>query len=268
MTWLDLHGSGVTVSPSPLETDRFGVSVARVVVGLDTAWDPALADALAAACARDEDVLVVRWGSGLVRCGAVLAASGRDVIPADTLVYWEVATDRLAAAGRGSADDLAVRRDTTDPATLDRLVAGVFGGYVNHYTANPLLAPDLALAGYVEWVRRTAENDPDGVAVLAHAEESIGVATWFVDPGGDFLEILLAGLVPEARGHGWYAALLAEVGRVATGLGVRRVVISTQAANVAVQRAWVSAGFKPFASVTTAHAVRRGLLAGSATTRD
>jgi GNAT superfamily N-acetyltransferase len=268
VTWLDLHGSGVTVSPSPLETDRFGVSVARVVVGLDATWDDSLAAALAHACARDEDVLVVRWASGLVRCGAALAASGRDVIPADTLVYWEVATDRLADAGRGLADDLRVRRGTSHPAALDRLVAGVFGGYVNHYTANPLLAPDLALAGYVDWVRRTAEDDPDGVAVLAHGEEDVGLATWFVDPGGDFVEILLAGLVPEARGHGWYAALLAEAGRVATDLGVRRVVISTQAANVAVQRAWVSAGFRPFATVTTAHAVRRGLLTGSRAVRD
>jgi hypothetical protein len=268
VTWLDLHGSGVTVSPSPLETDRFGVTVARVVVGLDAAWDESLAAALTAACARDEDVLVARWESGLVRCGAALAAAGRDVIPADTLVYWEVPSDRLAGAGQGLADDLRVRRDPTDPADLDRLVAAVFGGYVNHYSANPLLAPDLALAGYVDWVRRTAQNDPDGLGVLTRGDESVGVATWFVDPAGDFVEILLAGLVPAARGHGWYAVLLAEVGRVATGLDVPRVVISTQAANVAVQRAWVSAGFKPFASVTTAHAVRRGLLAGRRTIRD
>jgi len=146
---------------------------------------------------------------------------------------------------------------------FDRLVARVFDGYVNHYTANPLLEPDLALEGYVDWVRRTAQANPDSLGVLAHGERSVGVATWFVDPGGEVVEILLAGLVPEARGHGWYAALLAEVGRVATGLDVPRVVISTQAANVAVQRAWVSAGFKPLAAVTTAHAVRRGLLPGS-----
>ncbi len=88
------------------------------------------------------------------------------------------------------------------------------------------------------------------------------MATWFVDPAGDFVEILLAGLVPEARRRGWYGLLLAEVGRVASGAGSARVVISTQGANVSVQRAWVRAGFAPFASVTTAHAVRRGLLPG------
>jgi len=263
VTWLDLHGNAVTVSPSPLETDRFGVSMARVVVGLDAVWDQRLEAAFTAAIARDEDVLVVRWASGLAECGAALAAAGRDVVPADTLVYWEVAADRLAVVGRDLADDLRVRRATIDPDDLDRLVARVFDGYVNHYTANPLLEPDLALEGYVDWVRRTAQADPDSLGVLAHGERSVGVATWFVDPGGEVVEILLAGLVPGARGHGWYAALLAEVGRVATELDVPRVVISTQAANVAVQRAWVSAGFKPLAAVTTAHAVRRGLLPGS-----
>jgi hypothetical protein len=268
VTWLDLHGGGVTVSPSPVETERFGVSIARVMVGLDAAWDDAVADALAEACARDEDVLVVRWGSGLVQCGAALAASGRAVIPADTLVYWEVATDVLVEADRGLSDELHVRRGVVAPADLDRIVAQVFGGYVNHYSANPLLAPDLALEGYVDWVRRTARDDPDTIGVLERANESVGVATWFVDPAGDHVEILLAGLVPEARRHGWYAGLLGEVGRVAAGLGIPRVVISTQAANLAVQRAWVAAGFRPFAAVTTAHAVRRGLLAESPTGRD
>jgi GNAT superfamily N-acetyltransferase len=263
VTWLDLHGRDVTVTPSPLESDRFGVSIARVVVGLDAVWDDSVAGALTAACARDEDVLVVRWASGLVQCGAALAASGRDLIPADTLVYWEVATDRLSRADSGLPDDLRVRRDPTAPADLDGLVSDVFGGYVNHYTANPLLEPDLALAGYVDWVRRTALDDPGSLAVLMHGDESVGVATWFVDPVGGFVEILLAGLVPGGRGHGWYGALLAEVGRVAAGVGVPRVVISTQAANVAVQRAWVKAGFRPFAAVTTAHAVRGGLLAES-----
>jgi GNAT superfamily N-acetyltransferase len=268
VTWLDLHGRGVTVSPSPLETERFGVSLARVVVGADTVWDDALGAALLAACARDEDVLVARWPSGLVHCCAALAASGRDVLPADTLGYWDISTDRLADAEDGLPADLRVRRGAVPSADLDRVVAEVFGGYVNHYTANPLFSRDLALAGYVDWVRRSASHDADAIAVLEQGTEGVGVATWFVDPAGDFVEILLAGLVPRARRHGWYAALLGEVGRVASGLGVPRVVISTQTANIAVQRAWATAGFKPFAAVTTAHAVRRGLLAETLGSRD
>ena len=204
---------------------------------------------------------MVRWASGLVQCGAALAASGRDVLPADTLLYWEVATDLLVEADRGLAGELEVRRGAPAPADLDRVVARVFGGYVNHYTANPLLDRDLALAGYVDWVRRTADTDPDDLGLLVHGTENVGVGTWFVDPAGDFVEILLAGLVPEARGHGWYAQHHVE-------LGVPRVVISTQAANLAVQRAWVTAGFRPFAAVTTAHAVRAGLLAESLASRD
>ena len=262
MTWLDLLGRGVTASPSPVESGRFGVSMARVVVGQEAVWDDALRDDLVAACARDEDVLVVRWPSRLVECGAVLAACGRDVVPADTLVYWEAPAAMLAKSGPELANELQVRRGGATPPDLDDLVGRAFAGYVNHYTANPLLRRDLVVEGYVDWVRRTVRSDPGRLAVLAHHQRSVGMATWFVDPAGDFVEILLAGLVPEARRRGWYGLLLAEVGRVASGAGSARVVISTQGANVSVQRAWVRAGFAPFASVTTAHAVRRGLLPG------
>jgi hypothetical protein len=262
VTWLDLLGAGVTASPSPVESGRFAVSMARVVVGQEAAWDDALRDDLVAACARDEDVLVVRWPSRLVECGAVLAASGRDVVPADTLLYWEAPAAMLAESGQQLADAPQVRRGGAKPPDLDDLVERVFAGYVNHYTANPLLRRDLVVEGYVDWVRRTVRSEPDSLAVLVHDEQSVGVATWFVDPAGDFVEILLAGLVPEARRRGWYGLLLAEVGRVASRAGSARVVISTQGSNVSVQRAWVRAGFVPFASVTTAHAVRRGLFPG------
>jgi GNAT superfamily N-acetyltransferase len=260
VTWLDLLGAGVTAAPSPVESDRFGMSMARVVVGQEAVWDDALHDDLVVACARDEDVLVVRWPSRLVECGAVLATSGRDVVPADTLVYWEAPSAMLAESGQEPADAPQVRRGVAAPPDLDDLVERVFAGYINHYTANPLLGRDLVLEGYVDWVRRTVRRDPGTLAVLVQHEQSVGVATWFVDPAGDFVEILLAGLVPEARRRGWYALLLAEVGRAAAGVGSARVVISTQGSNVSVQRAWVRAGFVPFASVTTAHAVRRGLL--------
>ena len=38
--------------------------------------------------------------------------------------------------------------------------------------------------------------------------------------------------------------------------GLPRVIISTQVSNVRVQRAWVRAGMKPFAAVTTLHVAR------------
>ncbi len=260
MTWRDLQGRAVTTSPSPVETERFGVSIARVVVGVDAAWDDAVDGALTTACAREEDVLVVRWPSTLVQCGAALATSKRDILPADTLMYWKVAAEQLIEADRSLPGELRIRRGASARDNLDTVVARTFGGYINHYSANPLLGRDLALEGYVHWVLRTAHDDPDCFVVAVYKEEEVGVATWCVDPAGDHVEILLAGLVPEVRGRGWYSRLLGEVGRAASGLGVPRVVISTQASNLAVQRAWVAAGFKPFAAVTTAHAVRRGLL--------
>ena len=171
--------------------------MARVVVGLDAVWDDAVAErAHRRVCprrGRPRRALGVRARPVRGR------ARGVGARPSSRRTPWCTGrSPRTSSAGPTavSPDDLRVRRDPTAPADLDGLVADVFGGYVNHYTANPLLEPDLALAGYVDWVRRTALDDPGSLAVLMHGDESVGVATWFVDPAGGFVEILLAGLVP------------------------------------------------------------------------
>lgn len=256
MSWAGLAGTGVTLSDSPYETNRFGRTFARVVVGHDA--DESVADELAELIAgSDADIIVVRYPAALARLGAVLARSGRGVLPADTLVYWEVP----AAGGDEVADPHLTTSvdDTLSEATaavLRQVVEASFAGYGNHYTANPDLAPELALAGYLEWAERAYATDPRNVVLLRHGAEVIGAATLSQD--GDDLEIELAGLTPAAQGHGWYGALLTAVRAEAVHRGLGRVIISTQAANVRVQRAWARAGFKPFGAVNTCHLISVG----------
>ena len=259
MSWPDLQGNCVVVSPSPVESDRFGHTMARVVVGQQAVWDDGLGRRLAAVAERDEEILVARWPVAMAECGAALAAR-RDVIPADTLIYWEVPSTDLAASAANMPAGMDVQGAEHVPvAVLADVVGRAFAGYVNHYAANPLLDPELALEGYVDWVRRTVEKSPGSAAVLLFDQEVVGMATWDEQPDS-VLEILLAGLVPEAQGRRWYGFMLAEIGRTAVERDLRRVIISTQASTIAVQRAWARAGFVPMAAVTTVHAVRRGLL--------
>ncbi|MGJ3510083.1 GNAT family N-acetyltransferase [Enemella sp. A6] len=255
MSWAGLSGSGVTLSDSPYETNRFGRTFARIVVGHDA--DESVAGELTSLIDGCEaEIIVVRYPAGLARLGAVLAKSGRGVLPADTLVYWEVPAADAEAAG---ADGLTTSVDDTPSAetsaVLRRVVEASFAGYGNHYTANPDLDPELALAGYLEWAARAYATNPRNVVLLRHRDEVVGAATLTSD--GDDLEIELAGLVPAAQGQGWYADLLTAVRAEAVKRGLGRVIISTQAANVRVQRAWARAGFKPFAAVNTCHLIRR-----------
>lgn len=262
MSWADLDGDDVVAADSPVESERFGVSLARVTVGRRATDGAETWRRLALACDRTEDVLVVRRPSALVGCSAVLAATGRVVLAADTLTYWDTAATDLAEQPVVPDAPRMARADQVDRGELHAAVADVFAGYTNHYAANPLLDRDLALEGYVDWVARTLHAHPGAGAVLLDGERVLGFGTWTIGAGGDHCEFLLGGMRAEARGRGWYAMLLVETARAALAAGVPTVLISTQGANVGVQRAWARLGLRPLADFTTAHLVRAGLLPG------
>lgn len=257
MSWAALSGQGVRRWVSRPEGARFNLSVARVVVGADTAdVESVRADFVATLDAATEDLVIARWPARFTRLGAAASSSRRRVIPADMLTYWEAPAAALASsAGPGPADGCAIIRPTGPSrdieAAIEQVVEDSFRGYGNHYTANPALDPELALAGYLEWAVGAFRSDPGNVVILREGEDPIGVATLTQD--GNDLEIELAGLTSAAQGRGLYGHLLAAVGQVAVDRGLDRVIISTQVHNVRVQRAWVRAGMKPFAAVTTVH---------------
>lgn len=257
MSWAALAGQGIRRWTSRLEGDRFGLTVARVVIGADTTDVEAVGNELVSVLdSATEDLVIARWPAHLTRLGAAAASSRRRVIPADMLTYWEVPAADLGAHGDGGlARGLSILRPTSPSedveAAIEQVVRDSFRGYGNHYTANPALDPELALAGYLEWAVSAFRADPGNVVILREGAEPVGVATLSQD--GDDLEIELAGLTGAAQGRGLYGPLLAAVGQVAVERGLGRVIISTQVHNVRVQRAWVRAGMKPFAAVTTVH---------------
>lgn len=260
MSWSGLGGDGVRRWVSSVEGDRFGLSVARVVVGTDAIDDENLRSEFGTALAEStEDLVISRWPAQLSGLGAVAANSGRALIPADMLMYWEVPAAALAASAGPIPDGYAVARPTQAAddveAAISQVVTDSFRGYGNHYTANPALDPELALAGYLEWAVGAFRADPGHVVILEEAGSPIGVAT--LTESDDDLEIELAGLTGAAQGKGLYGYLLAAVGELAVERGKGRVIISTQAHNIRVQRAWVRAGMKPFAAATTVHLVKR-----------
>lgn len=260
MSWQELTGTGpVLARPSAVESDRFGVSVDRVLAPLETPDGPA--GVLAAVAASTADVVVLRYPTAWVALAARLAAApaGRDLVPADQLTYWRLRTGagrRPASAGAltvvpASEEDAAAR-----DALVDDLVADIFSGYGNHYSANPLFDPALALAGYQQWARGSAAAG--GALVLRDGGDPVAVAT--TSTVEDVLEIELAGVLTARQGSGLYPHLLAGVEDLAAAGGATEVVISTQTHNTGVQRAWARYGFEPVATFSTLHLVRPGLL--------
>ncbi len=251
MSWDDLAGDGVSVSVSPHDTARFGRVVLRVVVGSRVRdADAALGPVLEAVSRPDVDLAVVRWPASFTALGARLAAAGPSVVPADTLTYWAGGT--TAAVG-GPLEIERLSDAPADPDALEALVRSTFTRYVSHYAASPDLDPDAVTEGYVEWAMRTAADAPRSTWVAREGDELLAFATTrpLTDPRD--VEVELAGTSPTHRGRGIYTSLLTALLARLPEQGHDRLLISTQAGNVAVQRLWAKAGLLPVGAFTTVH---------------
>ncbi|GHH64176.1 hypothetical protein GCM10017673_06380 [Streptosporangium violaceochromogenes] len=249
MSWREVTEGTVRAGRSPLESVRFGREVDRLTVPV-AAGDclPAVRDAVLRSRA---DVVVLRYPAEHVGWFAELAVLGRAAVFADCLLYWRL------RAGEGRAPVPSPDLTTAgpgDPAVTRDLVGGIFAAYGNHYRANPLFGAAEALAGYQEWALAAAEAG----GCLTLRERGTG-AVWgmaTLEETGPRTEILLAGVVPGARGRGVYAHLLRAVEERALARGAAEVVISTQAHNTRVQRAWARYGFAPAQALLTVHLIR------------
>ena len=254
---------------SASESDRFGFATDRITVGTGAIADAerlvgtvgAIERAMAASTAT---VTILRYPSEALSLVRDVAWTDVALYPAGTLVYWQgpaladqpdiqpdirqdgsmevLPRDRQ----RFSADILAVLRDS-------------FHDYVNHYSANPLIEPGVVVEGYAEWAASTMSHPDNRVfAVAASGGEAIAVAVVAV-VGGDW-EIELASVAGHAQRQGHYATLIRRVTSAAKTAGAERVIISTQAHNIGVQRAWAKLGFVPIAAIDTVHVVARSAL--------
>jgi ribosomal protein S18 acetylase RimI-like enzyme len=236
------------VMSSDVESARFGYRFGRCTI--PTASPATPTDIARAIEDHDAEITVLRYPADRVTWFDHLARElgGHVLIHADTLVYWEL------AVGSGSPPAAIDGIGTTSPIDAEMigtLTARVFEGYSNHYTANPLLSAMAAEAGYQEWAMRTPLQN---ALVLELDGSPVGIAT--TEPTAAHIEILLAGVVPEQRGRGLYQHLLRDVESRARQQALESVVISTQAHNTAVQRAWARYGFLPLAAFTTLHVIR------------
>ncbi len=242
----------MSIVPSPLESARFGLRIARGSV--ETMDEVA---ALPSAIGT-YDVIIVRAPVELQHVAVTLAAH-RDVVAftADHLVYWEWTAqsrpDDPMPCGFRVVDRIGA-------AELEALVRASFHGYRNHYAANPLLDPAGIVEGYVEWALGLLGSSSTSSRILLDAEGS-AIGFGLLDHSSEAPDVRLAAMHPDAQGAGLYrhvlGALMAEVmDRGASGLR-----ISTQSANVKVMQAWSRIGFVPTATYATYHLVDRELLA-------
>ena len=258
MTWEALSGDTVSYSPSPLESSRFGRTIARLSVGWRVDEQEGAEFVAKAMESSDESLVIARWPTHMFAVAAAATASKRSVLVTDVLTYWEASPDivltrtrpptgrlHVTAAG-GELDEAAV--------VVEDVMRDAFHSYGNHYRANPDLNHDAALAGYVEWAQSNLQHNAADVLLMLDGAQAVGLATLALSTDGDDLEIEVAGVRTSHQGQGLYTHLLNGCAEEARRRSCRRLLISTQVHNARVQRAWARAGMVPFAAHTTAHA--------------
>ncbi|HWM35362.1 MAG TPA: hypothetical protein VNR36_14135 [Pseudolysinimonas sp.] len=229
------------VRPSPAESARFGLRIARL--------DGAVLDP--AGLARlDPDVVIVRLPEG----ATPPRPAGYHALDAGLVVTWRGGLSGLTRPPEHP--ELGAERES-DAAVVTGLVREIFVGYRNHYAANPLLDPSAVAEGYAQWASTTLSAGGSAV-VLRRAGTPIAVAV--LGAGSSPARVDLAGVIESERGAGRYAHLLHAVHEVARASGATEIVISTQAENVRVQRAWRNAGYRPDGRERIVHLVRSSLL--------
>ncbi|KQY60520.1 hypothetical protein ASD11_13845 [Aeromicrobium sp. Root495] len=250
MSWAALHrGDHVQVADSPVESARFGVSIARVLVPEEAEADAAFATVRETLSEHSADVIVLRYPARHVRWFADLLSTGRELIHADTLDFWDRALDEV----RDPDYAPYVLDESPSPEDVGAISAPMFDEYPNHYAANPRLDVSRLGAGFAEWATTLAGAGPTGVL---RAEDGDPAGYYTVALHGEVAEWVLGGVTAGHRGRGVYPRLMVGAERAAAQAGASRLIVSTQVQNLPVRRFYARLGMTPLSAFLTVHAVR------------
>lgn len=242
--------SELNVVASPLESRAAGLHIGRM-----SCWPPrALSPQAIVSMIKDADmdVVVLRYAAQDIALAAGIQDPELVSFQADTLLYFERETEELP-----HSDDLHLLPfDADDEIPAAQLIGSVFCDYNNHYSANPLLSRIDVVKAYSDWFRQ-ASSTGSALSMRANSTGLGDFGVCLVDhTNSEFDEILLAGIVTDARRRGYYRRMLTEIVRRTHNAGKSFVAISTQASNIGAMRAWVGLGFRPTLALNTVHVVK------------
>jgi GNAT superfamily N-acetyltransferase len=235
-----------TVGLSEIDSSRFGIAVARAHVTADN-----LSRVLEFCAVEKIRLLIARCGTSELRVAQKLESLGS--LLTDTLVYYSF--DLLKRTIPEDFPRAVVRKIVPgDEVHVERVAAAAFQGYYGHYHADPNLDPKKCDEGYVSWAVRSCTSKQVATEVLvAEIDHSVvGFATLRLNSQEEGEGVLFA-VAPEAQGSGIYRSFMVGGMHWCKEQGVRRMVVSTQVTNVAVQKVWCRVGFEPAHSYYTFH---------------
>jgi len=240
------RSEGEIVEFSQVESERFGVRVARAHVGAKN-----FAQVLDFCAAEQINLLIARCSTKELATAQKMESLG--FLLMDTLVYYAFDLEKRAIpddSGRAHVRSFVPE----DKTQIETVAAAAFAGYHGHYHADPRLDPRKCDEGYVSWAVRSCTSKEVATEVLVAEidEKIVGFLTLRLNRPKE-VEGVLFGVAPEAQGIGVGRALIVTGLESCKKQHAERMVISTQVTNVPVQRVWCRVGFEPAHSFYTFH---------------
>ena len=235
------QSSDLGLRHSKIESDRFGISIARLNVSINcSASDTEIVKVCKESSAN---LLILRVPSSRIQLACELAEiSNKIAFQADTLVYFSKNLKSIVERRNKSENLKLVTASSDDEARVIDLARVVFRDYPNHYQSNRALDSKLILEGYIEWASNGL-NDQEKLTVIIEDQNSNAIAFALVAFGEEGAEIELNGVHPDFQNQGVYSALLESLMAQLANQKVANLSISTQIQNTRVIRAWIKAGF-------------------------
>jgi L-amino acid N-acyltransferase YncA len=236
---------------SPLDSDRFGLEVARLTLApgdrLDPEGPPLDAGAyelVIARCAADD----------VASTTALEAAGGR-------LLDVHVTFDRTledADADLDPADEPIDVATADDAPAVAALCRAAFARAVGHYHADPWLPDERCTEVYADWGHRLTLDPAVTVVVQRDAQGAIvGLASFASDGATGRATAALDAVREDTRGTGTFDRLGRQRLALARRAGAHRIRTGVHLQNVAACRANERLGFRVASAELTFHVWRR-----------
>lgn len=204
---------------------------------------------------NDVDILILRLNSTKKDEHSKLYSIGFPVIHCDTLVYYEC--DLESYNPKELKNDVKFEEiQKFNEVHLEEIVPLIFKDYKNHYTSNYLLNKQGILEGYVEWAKDyLSDQSRDKISwyTVGPDQDIYGFATCSFNDQIKECEGVLYGIIPEKSGGGLYGDMIRFTQRYFKESGYKKMKVSTQIQNFAVQRVWSREGFHLKSSYDTYH---------------
>ena len=222
---------------SDIDKERFGFKTARVI-GLTTDNLPSVLDF----CTREKvELLIARCNISDLDAAQSIEKQG--FLLMDTLIYYNFdLVSQSVPADNGVAKVRPIL--INEEEEMISVAQASFHGYFGHYHADSRLDKNKSDEVYADWARKAfALRQSDNFLAGEIGGRVIGFGVLRIN-NPDEGEMFLGGIHPDFQGQGIYHSFLCKATDWCILKNAKKMVISTQLNNVAVQKVLAKFGFE------------------------